>query len=404
MCKPCEVICVEPISVRMLGEFSLSAGENKISDSDNRARNVWLLLACLLCHRHRLLSQDTLIDLLYGEEPKGVNPASALKTTLHRARALLDQLWPGAGHELILRREGGYCWNDQYPVTLDFDRFDRLCQSVPETEDEQLACWQQGLALYRGEFLNKLSTETWVLPHTAYFHNLYIQTVLKVLPLLTARGRVDEAETLCRAALGSEPYHEVLHCRLMRILLDQGRQKDVVTLYETLSQRLFEEFGIMPSEDIHTLYREAVRSVSTRHLPMEAVLNRLKEPDGVSGALVCEYDYFVVLCRSEARSMARDGKAAHIALLSVSGADDEELPKRSLDRTMDNLEEQIRTNLRRGDALTRCSVSQFLVMLPHANYEDSCMVCRRVISAFGRRYPHSPAKLRFTVQPLEPNL
>ena len=44
------------------------------------------------------------------------------------------------------------------------------------------------------------------------------------------------------------------------------------------------------------------------------------------------------------------------------------------------------------------------VMLPHANYEDSCMVCRRIIGAFSRRYPHSPAKLRFSVQPLEPNL
>ncbi len=395
---------MELLSVRTLGEFSLSSGECKISDSSNRSRNVWLLLACLLCNRSRTLSQETLIDQLYGEEPKGTNPASALKTALHRARAMLDQLWPGAGHELILRQEGGYRWNDQYPVTVDFDRFDTLCQTVRDEEEEQLACWLEGLALYQGEFLSKLSTEIWVLPLTAYFHNLYVQTTLKALPLLTARGRLDEAEALCRAALATEPYHEVLHCRLMRVLLDQGRQKDVVALYEALSQRLFDEFGVLPSEEIHALYREAVRTANTRALPMEAVLEQLKERDSASGALVCDYDYFIVLCRSEARSMARDGKAAHIALLSVSDGEGEELPKRSLDRTMDNLEEQIRTNLRRGDALTRCSVSQFLVMLPHANYEDSCMVCRRIISAFGKRYPHSPAKLRFAVQPLEPNI
>ena len=287
---------------------------------------------------------------------------------------------------------------------VDIDEFDRLCHPTSENEDTILEEYLAALNLYRGEFLNKLSSEPWILPITAYFHNEAVQTVLKAVPMLTRQQRWDEAERLCRNAIAVEPYHEILHCHLMRILLEQGKQKEVVTLYETLSQRLFDEFGVMPSEEILSLYRESVRTTNTRTLPMDMILDRLKETNSASGALVCEYDYFVVLCRSEARSMARDGKAAHIALISVSSADGDELPKRSLDRTMDNLEDQIRTNLRRGDALTRCSVSQFLVMLPHANYEDSYMVCRRIINAFARRYPNSPAKLRFTVQPLEPNL
>lgn len=392
------------IKVTMLGEFSLSAGEAKIADQDNRSRTVWLLLAYLLCHRTRSVPQEELIDLLYGDDPKGANPANSLKTALHRVRSLLDQLWEGAGRTLILYQDGGYRWNTQIATVVDIDEFERLCHPTSEDEDIILEEYLSGLSLYGGEFLSKLSSEPWILPIAAYFHNEAVQTVLKAVPMLIRRQRWEEAERLCRSAIAVEPYHEILHCHLMRILLGQGRQKDVVALYETLSQRLFDEFGVMPSEEILSLYRESVRTTNTRTLPMDMILDRLKETNSASGALVCEYDYFVVLCRSEARSMARDGKAAHIALISVSNSDDEELPKRSLDRTMDNLEDQIRTNLRRGDALTRCSVSQFLVMLPHANYEDSCMVCRRIINAFSRRYPNSPAKLRFTVQPLEPNL
>lgn len=392
------------IQVCMLGEFSLAAGENKITDLDNRSRAAWLLLAYLLCHRTRPLPQDELIDLLYGSDPKSSNPANSLKTSIHRVRSLLDRLWPGAGRDLILYQDGGYRWNPEVPVALDIDEFERLCHPSAEDENAELESYLNALTIYRGEFLNKLSSEPWALPIAAYFHNEAIQIVLKVVPILLRLGRSGEAETLCRNALSMEPYHEILHCHLMRILLDQGRQKEVVSLYEALSQRLFDEFGVMPSEEILSLYRESVRTTNTRTLPMDMILDRLKETNPVSGALVCEYDYFVVLCRSEARSMARNGKSAHIALISVSSAENEELPKRSLNRTMDNLEEQIRTNLRRGDALTRCSASQFLIMLPHANYEDSCMVCRRVISAFSRRYPNSPAKLRFTVQPLEPNL
>ena len=43
-------------------------------------------------------------------------------------------------------------------------------------------------------------------------------------------------------------------------------------------------------------------------------------------------------------------------------------------------------------------------MLPQSNYENSCMVCERVIRAFNRQYPHAPLHLRYSVQPLEPNL
>jgi hypothetical protein len=51
-----------------------------------------------------------------------------------------------------------------------------------------------------------------------------------------------------------------------------------------------------------------------------------------------------------------------------------------------------------------CSASQYILMLPQANYENSCKVCERVIKTFTRQYPHSPARLRYAVQPLEPHM
>jgi len=59
-------------------------------------------------------------------------------------------------------------------------------------------------------------------------------------------------------------------------------------------------------------------------------------------------------------------------------------------------------NLRQGDVVTRCSISQMILMLPQANYENSCAVCQRIIKAFQRQYPHSPAEIHYSVQPLEP--
>ena len=69
---------------------------------------------------------------------------------------------------------------------------------------------------------------------------------------------------------------------------------------------------------------------------------------------------------------------------------------------MNNLQNIIISNLRRGDVVTRCSVSQLIVMLPQANYENSCGICQRILKAFSRQYPHSPADIHYTVHPLEP--
>ena len=69
---------------------------------------------------------------------------------------------------------------------------------------------------------------------------------------------------------------------------------------------------------------------------------------------------------------------------------------------MNNLEELIAGQLRRGDAFTRCSASQFALLLPQASYENSRMVCARITRAFVRQYPHSPAALQSAVLPLRP--
>jgi len=137
---------------------------------------------------------------------------------------------------------------------------------------------------------------------------------------------------------------------------------------------------------------------------MDVVLEQLQEPESVSGAMRCDYDYFKVLCFAESRSMERNGNATHIVLLSVSGPPDKPLSKRSLNRIMEQLGEQIRTNLRRGDTFSQCSVSQYIIMLPHANYENSCMVCRRILGAFSRKHPHVTAKIQHMVQPLTPSI
>lgn len=391
------------LMIRMLGDFTLQAQETQISDQTNRSRKVWLLLAYLIYNRHRVTSQSELMDLLWGDSSRGSNPTSALKTTFHRVRSTLDQLWPDAGHQMILHRDNGYIWNPEISVTLDVDRFDDLCRACAQTEEDQLQLALDALNLYQGDFLSRYSSEPWVLPLATYYHNLYIQTLLKAVPLLLDRGKQKEVTALCRTASAVEPYHDTIHYYWMRALLDLNDHSGAAAVYKDFSERLFSSFGILPPEELRKLYREAMQDSNEQPVSMEIILEQLRESDSSAGALMCEFDFFVILCRSIARSMSRTGIATHIALLSVVGEGGGEVSKRSLPHVMENLGEQVRLSLRKGDAASRCSSSQYVLMLPQANYENSCMICNRIIRAYNRRYPHSPAKLQFTVYPLQPN-
>ena len=390
------------LQVQMLGQFTLRYGDRTISDSDDRSRRVWSPLAYMLYNHGRSFAQEELIHLYWSNSEKSADPGNALKSIFHRIRTALDKLQPGLGRLLIRRKAGRYFWNNAMPLSLDIEDFEAHFHAAEAAGDDdvRLAEYQAALALYAGDPLPRMTDEIWTIPIVAYYHSLYTRAAAGAIELLEKQERTAEAVALCRRAIHIEPYQEDLYEHLMRGLLRTGDMKGAMSVYEEMSELLFAHFGVMPSETLRTLYRQATRTVNDRTLTMDEVCSQLAEPAPHGGAMVCEYDFFKILYRAEARSIARNGHSANICLLSVSGKDGEMLARRSLDPAMNNLQVLVQNNLRRGDVIARCSISQYIILLPQANYENSRMVADRLVSAFYRRYPHSPARLRYTVQPL----
>lgn len=390
------------LQVQMLGQFTLRYGDRTISDSDDRSRRVWSLLAYMLYNHGRSFAQEELIHLYWSNGEKSADPGNALKSIFHRIRTALDKLQPGLGRLLIRRKAGRYFWNNVMPLSLDIEDFEAHFHAAEAAGDDdvRLAEYQAALALYAGDPLPRMTDEIWTIPIVAYYHSLYTRAAAGAIELLEKQERTAEAVALCRRAIHIEPYQEDLYEHLMRGLLRTGDMKGAMSVYEEMSEQLLAHFGVMPSETLRTLYRQATRTVNDRTLTMDEVCSQLAEPAPHGGAMVCEYDFFKILYRSEVRSIARNGHSANICLLSVSGKDGEMLARRSLDPAMNNLQVLVQNNLRRGDVIARCSISQYIILLPQANYENSRMVADRLVSAFYRRYPHSPARLRYTVQPL----
>ena len=247
----------EPLQISMLGGFSICRDGKCVDDSSNRMKKVWLLLAYLIYSRNSYTTQEHYLSLLQGSASDPEDFSGRLKALFYRARAMLDQVYPDAGHQLIIRKNGAYCWNTEIPIVLDAEKFDRLRSAPAEDADARLALNLQALELYRGDFLPKLSMEHWVMPIHAYYHQAFLDTVQQTLVLQEERNSWEEAAGLCRKALKIEPYSEVVYQHLMRCLLALEDRSGVLSVYEQMSEVLFDTLGVMPSDESRQLYREA---------------------------------------------------------------------------------------------------------------------------------------------------
>ena len=205
---------------------------------------------------------------------------------------MLDPLGPRAGHELILHTKGNYGWNTDIPLVLDVEEFDRLYTAAgKETEESRLELLLQALDLYQGDFLPKLSMESWAMPISAYYHQRYLEGALQALSMLCEKNQWQKVLELTGKALKIEPYSEELYQYQMRAQIALNDRSGAVTAYETMSELLFETFGVMPSEESRKLYRDACRETNNFAVSAEVVRDHLQEPGSTKGAVFCEYDF-----------------------------------------------------------------------------------------------------------------
>lgn len=385
------------LNVNMLNGFSITLGDATVGDSSGHSKSVWLLLAYLICARGKVVSMDELIALLWENSGKSANPRNAMKTAFFRARTCLDQLEDGAGHRLILRLPEGYAWNKEFPLALDTDQFRRLCAARGV---DRLNSQLQAVELFGQGFIPKLRDNAWAARQDKELRQLYVKTVKKILTAWERQTMWQEVADLCASAAVQDPLNEELYLRRMAALMELGNNRAAAQVFEDMNQYFLSATGGMPSEEVQALYRQAVSNVNDRRVAPAVLLEQLSEPED-NGAFFCDYDVFRALYRLQVRDSVRTKEEVSLAVFTVTDQKDEELSPRSLRLVMENLRQIAPPLLRQGDAMARCSDSQYVLLLPRAGFENSRMVCERVRKAFFRQYPHSPAKLRVTVCPMK---
>jgi DNA-binding SARP family transcriptional activator len=360
------------------------------------------LLEYLITFRNKEISQTDLIELLWPDEESD-NPANALKTLLYRVRSVIDQLNCSDGKNIIIYRRGTYAWNNEIPVLVDTEEFERLTSLAACAEDEQrkLDYIMAALNLYKGDFIPNSSDELWSIPISTYFHSKYIRHVHDAIELLTNMARFGDIITLCQNAALIDPYDEQIHCSLFQALVATGAQLSAMQHYDYVTELFFSQFGVSPSDQLTALYKEIFKTCNSTELDLGIIKDNLRESSLRPGAFYCEYEVFKDIYRLEARAAVRTGQVTYICLITIIDPFGKPLSAKTISVSMDRLKETIASSLRRGDVFTRYSVSQYLIMLQSASYEKSEMVIKRIYRNYKKSYPKSKVDLHFKMLPLD---
>ncbi|MDF2839057.1 MAG: moaR1, partial [Evtepia sp.] len=312
----------------MLGSCRLTY-EGKALDSKNvRSKRIWTLLAYLITNRHRAVTQNELIELLYPND-KSEAPLSALKTLVHRTRSALNKLEFADGKLLIQQSLGGYRWNRDLPLEVDVESFETIANEASKLsgdQDVQLQTRLRAIDLYKGDFLADFLEEAWIIPVTSYYRYLFMDTVILALEGLMERNRYSDLIGVAQKAIGINPYEERLYYYLVSALIHTNQIPAAKTQYENMTKLFYSEFGVTPSKELQSLYKKLTNANNGIEKDLNIITTQMQDDVDKRGAYYCEYEFFKDIYKLVIRTVVRDEKPVHICLLSINPKEANALP------------------------------------------------------------------------------
>jgi DNA-binding SARP family transcriptional activator len=223
-----------------------------------------LLLAVLLLHSNKVVPAESLIDLLWGDNP----PRTANNVLQAHVAGLRRRLRDAAPREAgrLVTRGSGYLLDVQ-PDELDATVFEQLDSDARgiATVDPADACelLQRALRLWRGRPLEDVDVPAELRSAVTRLEELRLGTIERKLELDIQQGRGDEAAADLALLVDEHPLRERLLGLRMLALYQQGRQADALAAYRAGRRLIVAELGVEPGPELQRIERAILKQDST---------------------------------------------------------------------------------------------------------------------------------------------
>jgi DNA-binding SARP family transcriptional activator/Tfp pilus assembly protein PilF len=213
------------------------------------------LLACLLVRSGQVVSTDSLMDELWGDDPPET-AKNLISIYVLRLRRLLGD----ADGKLLAYRSPGYVLN-LADGDLDAHRFESLVadgRSALMSGDAARAATllAAGLGLYRGSYLADVPPSPLVSAAAGHAMELRLSATELWAEADLACGRPAEVVPELRRLVAENQLREGLWLLLMRALDAAGRHAEALEAYGQAREAIAGELGVDPGAELQRLYAE----------------------------------------------------------------------------------------------------------------------------------------------------
>jgi LuxR family maltose regulon positive regulatory protein len=251
------------LTINMLGPVEIVRDPARPFAADawttRRARDILCFIAS---RRHHRAAKDTIIDTFWTEDNIETVEKNFHPTVSHIRKALNSN--QPLKQNFIIYRDGDYQLNPEFSYRIDTETFERLISDGETARRDRdyarcIDCYEQAVALYRGEFMQG-SYEAWVDEQRSYYREQYLRMLESLASVAEKNQEWPRSMDLAQRILHEDPFREDIHCMLMRGQAALGNRAAVKEQYDTLRALLQKELGVEPAMQTQKAYRELMGS------------------------------------------------------------------------------------------------------------------------------------------------
>lgn len=350
---------------KLLGGFSLSYGGQVIPIDASPQTKYMQIMIRLLKAGSDGIERKALLEIIQPETHDQMKRMNNFRQQVFLLRQKIAgyQFPPG---KYIQRRKSRYYFSFDYKVETDTGKLDLLLSRIWHdfgTGKERQALLWEFCQSYTGKFLPMLEGEEWATEESAYYQKWYFKCIGELCEILRKQEAYEVMLELCTTASQIHPYDEWQAVQI-DCLLAMNRYEEAVRIYEQASRIYYEDLGSSALDRVMEKYRSRSSGIYCMSRVMNEIVNELKEQGDAHGAYGCSYPSFLDLYHVIARMGVKRGMENLLLLCTLTRKGTETaLARKDLRQTMNQFQQVLAQGLRKGDAYTRYSENQFLVLL-----------------------------------------
>ena len=387
------------IFIRTMGLFTIEANGEVHEELMTKSRKGISLMQYLILERGRPVSSQRLIRELWADK-RSENPEGALKTMVSRVRSALNEISPELGM-CIVSGQGNYRWQSLPHVHVDvleiIDLLNSLRHEPPDPghmgKTERLMNLFGGDLYLTGDILNGQATYNWL-------HNEYLSAVYRYIDLLKANDEYTKICDVCRRAAQIDDLDEQLHIELMQAMVNLNRTEEAAAEYRRFAKHSRDYLDVEPGEELQACYDSLAEAGKKLRINLDTIRNELIEKEGgTKGPFFCEYGVFKEVYNIYMRNLERLGSSMFLGIIMLGDIDEKSSDVRR-ESCMAGLQQILKSNMRKGDIITRFSDNTYAMLLPTVNYSTGSMVMDRIENLYYQEYASLAINLYTRISPL----